>query len=229
MPNSAADTSVHGHRRRLRARWLEHGLAGFHDYEVIELLLTYAIPRRDVKPIAKRLLARFGTLAGVFDAGLDELRQEEGMGLQAASFLRLIRQAACRYLASGLPERPVFDRPERVRDHLRLLLQGRTMECFGAIFTDQRHHPIASEILFEGTVDRAAVYPRNLLKRALELDARGMLLFHNHPAGTPQPSEADRAITRRIAQAAEPLELQLLDHFIVAGKMVVSLRESGWM
>ncbi len=221
--------SARHHRERLRLRWQQHGLDGFHDYEVIELLLTYAIPRIDVKPIAKRLLARFGTLAGVFDAGFHELQQEKGVGEKAASFLRLIQATQRRYLASELPSICVLDQPDRVRDYLRVLLQERAMECFGAIFTDHGHHPLAGEILFEGTVDRAAVYPRNLLKRALELDAKAMVLFHNHPAGSTQASEADLALTHRIREAASPLEIQLLDHFIVAGTRVVSFREQGWL
>jgi len=220
---------VSGHRKRLRQRWIQHGLAEFHDYEVVELLLTYGIPRRDVKPIAKRLLHRFETLAGVFDATALELAQVEGVGDAAAHLLLLIRAVGQRYLASALPEKRVLDQPGRVRDYLRLLLQGRGSECFGAIFTDHAHRAIASEILFEGTVDRAAVYPRNLLKRALELDAKGMMLFHNHPAGSPLASDADRAVTDRIAAAAAPLEIKLLDHFIVAGDQVVSFREQGWM
>ncbi len=223
------DDSVKGHRARLRARWAASGLDGFHDYEVIELLLTYVIPRRDVKPIAKQLLERFDTLAGVFDASTHELRQEDGVGDQAAAFLALIRQVQQRYLASALPERPLLDQPGRVRDYLRLLLQSRGTECFGAIFTDHGHRPLSAEILFEGTVDRAAVYPRNLLKRALELDARALLLFHNHPAGTPRASDTDRALTRRMIAAAEPLDIGILDHFIVAGTEIVSFREQGWM
>jgi len=218
-----------GHRKRLRQRWHAGGLDGFHDYEVIELLLTYAIPRRDVKPIAKRLLHRFGTLAGVFDATATELAQVDGVGETAAHALLLIRAVGKRYLASALPEVVVLDQPERVRDYLRLLLQGRGSECFGAIFVDHGHRVIASEILFEGTVDRAAVYPRNLLKRALELDAKGLILFHNHPAGSTQASDADRAVTERIAAAATPLDMRLLDHFIVAGDRVISFRQRGWM
>ncbi|MDX8409684.1 MAG: DNA repair protein RadC [Mariprofundales bacterium] len=220
---------VAGHRQRLRQRWFTRGLDGFHDYEVIELLLAYAIPRRDVKPVAKRLLHRFGTLAGVFDATATELAQVDGVGEAAAGVLRLIRAVGKRYLASALPDIVVLDQPERVCDYLRLLLQGRGSECFGAIFTDHGHHAIASEILFEGTVDRAAVYPRNLLKRALEIDAKGLILFHNHPAGNRQASDADRAVTERIAAAATPLDIRVLDHFIVAGDRVVSFREQGWM
>ncbi|ATX78767.1 DNA repair protein RadC [Mariprofundus aestuarium] len=122
------DESVQGHRQRLRERFSRHGFDGFHDYEVLELLLTYAIPRVDVKPIAKRLLDLFGTLAGVFDASVTELSQVKGVGEKGALFLTLIRQTELRYLASDLPGKSVYDRPEKVKAHLRLVLQGRGMD-----------------------------------------------------------------------------------------------------
>jgi len=222
------DDSVKGHRQRLRQRFFSSGLDGFHDYEVVELLLTYAIPRADVKPLAKRLLAQFETLAGVFDANSHELRQVHGLGDKGASFLTLIRQVKIRYLASSLPHKHVFNQPDKVKEHLRLLLQGRGMECFGAIFTDQQHRHLASEILFEGTVDRAVVYPRNLIKRALILDAKGLIVFHNHPGGTAHASSADIALTQKLTSACEPLDMTVLDHFLVAGVEVLSFREKGW-
>jgi len=221
------DDTAAGHRDRLKARFSQKGLEGFHDYEVVELLLTYAIPRIDVKPLAKRLLNNFGTLAGVFDASVAELVQVPGIGEKAAVFLALIRQVEVRYLASDLPGKRIFDRPDRVKDHLRFLIQGRGMECFGAVFVDQQHRHLATEIMFEGTVDRSVVYPRNLIKRALELDAKGMILFHNHPGGTPRPSEEDIRLTRIVEQAGQALEIKVLDHFLLAGKVVVSFKERG--
>ncbi len=203
-------------------------MAGFHDYEVIELLLTYAIPRVDVKPVAKHLLKVFGTLAGVFDATAAELAQIEGLGEKGAVFLTLIRQVEVRYLASDLPGKSVFDRPEKVKAHLRLLVQGRGMECFGAIFTDQQHRHLATQILFEGTVDRTAVYPRNLMKRALELDAKAMILFHNHPGGAPHASREDIDLTLRMAESCKALDMKVLDHFLVAGTEVLSFKKHGW-
>lgn len=222
------DGSVLGHRERLRLRFSKSGFDGFHDYEILELLLTYAIPRVDVKPIAKAVLQAFGTLAGVFDAPVSELKQIKGMGEKGAVFLTLIRQVEVRYLASDLPGKSVFDRPDKVKEHLRLLVQGRGMECFGAIFTDQQHRHIATQVMFEGTVDRAVVYPRNLMKRALELDAKGMILFHNHPGGTARASDEDIALTKRMEEASLPLDIKLLDHFLVAGKEVLSFKENGW-
>ncbi|HXH71820.1 MAG TPA: DNA repair protein RadC [Mariprofundaceae bacterium] len=219
---------VQGHRDRLRKRFAAHGFDGFRDYEVLELLLTYAIPRVDVKPIAKRLLKAFGTLAGVFDAPVSELKVIEGIGEKGAVFLTLVRQVEIRYLASDLPGKTVFDAPDKVKAHLRLLVQGRGMECFGAVFTDQQHRHVATQIMFEGTVDRTAVYPRNLMKRALELDAKGLILFHNHPGGTTRASREDIELTKRMAEACEPLDIKVLDHFLIAGKEVLSFKEMGW-
>jgi len=220
--------SIKGHRARLRQRFSERGFDGFHDYEVLELLLTYAIPRVDVKPIAKHLLEIFGTLAGVFDASAAELSQTKGVGEKGSVFLTLIRQVEIRYLASDLPGKKVFDRPEKVKAHLRMLVQGRGMECFGAVFTDQQHRHVATQILFEGTVDRTAIYPRNLVKRALELDAKGLILFHNHPGGTARASQEDIDLTRRMAETCSPLDIKILDHFLVAGSEVLSFKENGW-
>jgi len=227
MNHHPVDT-VQGHRKRLRQRFARHGLDGFHDYEVLELLLTYAIPRVDVKPLAKRLLKEFGTLAGVFDATVAERSQVAGIGEQGSVFLALIRHMEIRYLASELPGKSVFDRPDKVKAHLRFLLQGRGMECFGAVFTDQQHRHLASEIIFEGTVDRTAIYPRNLIKRALELDAKGLILFHNHPGGTMSASQEDIDLTQAIVKAGTPLDIKVLDHFLLAGKEVLSFKEKGW-
>jgi len=222
------DESVRGHRERLRTRFAAHGFEGFRDDEVIELLLTYAIPRNDVKPVAKRLLKTFGTLAGVFDAPVVELTQVQGVGEKAAVFLNVVKQAELRYLASDLPGKTVFDRPDKVKAHLRYLVQGRGMECFGAVFTDQQHRHLATQIMFEGTVDRTAVYPRNLMKRALELDAKGLILFHNHPGGTPRASEEDKTLTHRMVESCAPLDIKVLDHFLIAGTSVLSFKEEGW-
>jgi len=157
-----------------------------------------------------------------------ELIVIEGVGEKGVVFLSLIRQVEMRYLASDVQGRSVFDRPEKVREHLRLLVQGRGMECFGAVFADQQHRHIATQILFEGTVDRTVVYPRNVIKRALELDAKGLILFHNHPGGTEHASAEDRQLTQRMQEACAPLDIRLLDHFLIAGKSVLSFRERGW-
>jgi DNA repair protein RadC len=222
------DESVAGHRARLKQRFAEHGLDGFHEYEVLELLLIYAIPRKDVKPIAKRLLKQFETLAGVFDAQVQELQTIEGLGKESAQFLKLMKAAQVRYLESELVSKPKLDSPETVKAWLRLKLQEKSIEYFGALFTDQQNQCISTEILFEGTVDRAVVYPRTLIKRALALDAKGLIVFHNHPAGTALASEQDIALTSQLIEACNTLDIKLLDHFLLAGTQVLSFQEQGW-
>ncbi|MDX8388609.1 MAG: DNA repair protein RadC [Ghiorsea sp.] len=222
------DESVAGHRARLKTRFAQHGLDGFHDYEVIELLLTYAIPRKDVKPIAKRLLTQFTTLSSVFDAQVEELQGVEGLGKESAAYLKLLKAAHSRYLTGLLAEKPLLSSPDMVKDWLRLKLQSKSIEYFGALFTDQQNRCISSEILFEGTIDRAVVYPRTLIKRALELDAKGIIVFHNHPGGTPQASEQDIQLTKQLLEACSLLDIKLLDHFLLAGKEVFSFQEQGW-
>ncbi|WP_038247111.1 RadC family protein [Ghiorsea bivora] len=222
------DKSVQGHRARLKQRFTEHGLDGFHEYEVLELLLTYAIPRKDVKPVAKRLMVQFQTLAGVFDAQVQELQTVEGLGKESAQLLKLLKAAQVRYLESELASKPKLDSPETVKAWLRLKLQEKSIEYFGALFTDQQNQCISTEILFEGTVDRAVVYPRTLIKRALELDAKGLIIFHNHPAGTALASEQDIALTRQLIEACNTLDIKLLDHFLLAGTQVLSFQEQGW-
>ncbi len=222
------DKSVQGHRARLKQRFAEHGLDGFHDYEVLELLLTYAIPRKDVKPVAKRLLKQFKTLAGVFDAQVQELQTVEGLGKESAQFLKLVKAAQVRYLESELVTKPRLNSPETVKAWLRLKLQEKSIEYFGAVFTDQQNQCISTDILFEGTVDSAVVYPRALVKRALELDAKGIIIFHNHPAGTAMASDQDIALTRRVLEACATLDIKLLDHFLLAGTKVLSFQEQGW-
>ena len=222
------DESVKGHRARLRHRFVTSGLDGFHDYEVLELLLTYIIPRSDVKPVAKALMTAFHSLAGVFDATVLELQQVKGMGESGAGFLNLIRAVEERHLRDVLPQRDVLQNPEQVKDYLKVWFQGKRMESFGVVFTNQQHAHLATEILFEGTVDRTAVYPRNIIKRALILDAKAIILFHNHPGGTARASDADIALTRRMETACEPLDIRVLDHFLVVSNQVLSFKEEGW-
>jgi len=223
-----SDESVQGHRTRLKDRFSLHGLDGFHDYEVLELLLVYVIPRKDVKPIAKRMLQQFGTLAGVFDAQVQELQTVQGLGKASATFLKLLKSVHGRYLSSDLLDKDILNAPETVKKWLRLKLQGKSIEYFGALFTDQQNRCISSEILFEGTIDRAAVYPRTLIKRALELDAKAMIIFHNHPGGTAFASEQDINLTKQLIAACHTLDIKLLDHFLVVGKDVLSFQEQGW-
>ncbi len=216
-----------GHRQRLKARFAKQGLNGWHEYEVLELLLGYAIPRRDVKPLAKELLRNFETIKRVLDAPLDRLQGIAGMGSQSALFLKLCRELLVLYLEIPDRQRQTVTSPEQIGELCRARLEGLPEEQFLVLFLDNRHRLIASEVIHRGTVDMSVVYPREVLTRALLHRAAALLVAHNHPGGSPTPSAEDLKITQELKQAAATLGIRLLDHLIVAGSQVVSLKESG--
>ncbi|NPA24407.1 MAG: DNA repair protein RadC [Deltaproteobacteria bacterium] len=218
-----------GHRRRLKERFRSQGLEGWYTYEVLELMLGYAIPRRDVKPVAKRLLERFPTLKEVLDAPLDRLQEVEGLGPQAALFLKLYREVLILYLEEPERRRRAVTSPEQIREFCRARLEGLPEERFLVIFLDNRHRLISSEIVHRGTVDMSIVYPREVMTRALLHRSAAIIVAHNHPGGSCTPSAEDIKITRELRNAAAALGIRLLDHLIVAGSRVISLRETGDM
>ncbi len=216
-----------GHRQRLKERFAQQGLSGWHDYEVLELLLGYAIPRRDVKPLAKELLRNFETIKRVLDAPLDRLQEIVGMGPQSAQFLKLCRELLVFYLEQPDRQRQTVTSPEQIGELCRSRLEGLPEEQFLVLFLDNRHRLIASEVIHRGTVDMSVVYPRQVLTRALLHRAAALLVAHNHPGGSPTPSADDLKITQELKKAAATLDIRLLDHLIVAGCQVVSLKELG--
>ncbi|HSO74815.1 MAG TPA: DNA repair protein RadC, partial [Blastocatellia bacterium] len=177
------------HRKRLRDRFQRGGAEGLQDYELLELLLTYAIPRVDVKPPAKRLLKRFKSLSGVLDASQSELEAVHGLGSASGVLIRLVKKLLSAYLEEQIHRRDVLSSPEAVRDFARGKLAGLPHEAFMVIFLDVKNHVIDHEVLHEGTVDRAVVYPRRIIESALAHHAAGLILSHNHPSGDPAPSQ----------------------------------------
>lgn len=218
----------HGHRRRLRERFLKSGLAGFAEHEVIELLLTLAIPRSDVKQPAKALLKRFGSLRGVLDAPLPELRSTDGIGEIAAVALHIIRESAALYLQEASEGVEVLRDPERLSDFWRMRIGALKHEVFAVAYLDSGYRLLRNgvETLQEGTVDRAAVYPRHVVEAALRRQAAGLVLAHNHPNGNVQPSEHDKVLTRAIVLAAETISLRVVDHLIVSPEETFSFRKA---
>ena len=220
----------HGHRQRLRERFLKSGLAGFAEHEVVELLLTLAIPRRDVKEPAKALLARFDNLRGVMDAPRSELQSVAGVGEVAATALRVIRAAATRYLQQASEDdAEVLSDPRRLSDFWRMRIGALKHEVFAVAYLDSAYRLLRDgvETLQEGTIDRAAVYPRRVAAAALRREAAAIVLAHNHPNGLLQPSEHDKLITRAIVLAAETVGLRVVDHLIVAAQDTFSFRQAG--
>ena len=219
----------HGHRNRLRERFLKSGFAGFAEHEVIELLLTLAIHRRDVKPQAKALLERFGSLRGILDATHKELQTVEGIGEIAATTLHIIREAATLYLQEASEETEVLLDPERLNNFWRMRIGHRKNEVFAVAYLDSAYRLLRDgvEILQEGTIDRAAVYPRRVVETALKRQAAALVLAHNHPNGSVEPSEQDKMVTRAVVLAAETISLRVVDHLIVSASETFSFREAG--
>lgn len=217
-----------GHRRRLRDKFLKAGLAGLHDYEVVELLLTYAIPRMDVKPLAKRLIKRFKGLRGIFDASIEELKEVPGVGTHSAALIRLAKDLGEAYLEERVIGGDILSSPKDVVDFLTLKLSGERVEKFLAIFLNSKNEVLAIETINEGTINQTAVYPRKVIERALRHNARSIIFVHNHPSGDSTPSAADIKLTRELERAAKTMDILVHDHIIIGKKGHHSLRDSGW-
>ncbi|WP_205925849.1 DNA repair protein RadC [Rhizobium sp. P38BS-XIX] len=214
----------HGHRERLRNRYRDGGDAALADYEILELLLFRLIPRRDTKPIAKALLARFGTLGGVFGAPIGLLKEVKGIGDAVALDLKLTASIAQRMLKSELTGKPVLSSWKALIDYCHTAMAHEAREQFRLLFLDKRNALIADEVQGLGTVDHTPVYPREVVKRALELSATAVILVHNHPSGDPTPSRADIEMTKTIIDTAKPLGITVHDHIIIGKNGHVSFR-----
>jgi DNA repair protein RadC len=216
-----------GHRERLMRRFRDAGADAVPDYELIELILFRAAPRRDTKPLAKALLARFGTFAEALNAPDELLREVPGIGEAAITELRLVRAAAVRLMRGEVLERPVLSSWSQVLDYCRASMGFGTKEQFRILFLDKRNQIIADEVQQTGTVDHTPVYVREVVKRALELSSTAIVLVHNHPSGDPTPSRADIEMTKQIVTAAKPLGILVHDHIIVGKQGHASFRGLG--
>jgi DNA repair protein RadC len=214
----------HGHRERLRARFNDAGAAAVSDYELLELVLFRAIPRRDVKPLAKELLARFGSFAEVIAAPRPLLG--EMLGQAAIAELKIVEAAAQRMVRVEVRRKDMLSSWQAVIDHCRAAMAFSNTEQFRILFLDKRNGLIADEVQQKGTVDHTPVYPREVVKRALELSATAIVLVHNHPSGDPTPSRADIQMTQAIIDVARPLGIAVHDHIIVGKDGHVSLKQS---
>jgi DNA repair protein RadC len=218
-----------GHRGRLRDRFEKNGLDGFADYEVVELVLTLAIPRGDVKPLAKTLIARFENLRRILDATPEELRTVSGMGSVTPVALQVLRAVATLYLQQSAEEREILREPEAMERFWRARLGDLCHEVFEVGYLDSSSRLMRDgvERLEEGTIDRATVYPRRVMEAALRRHASALVFAHNHPNGNPQPSEQDKNLTRALVLAAAALQIRVVDHLVVSATTVFSFRKEG--
>jgi len=218
-----------GHRQRIKDKYKKSGIDGWLDYEVLELALSYAIPRKDTKPIAKELITRFQTINGVLDADRKELKSLAGISEHTALFLSLLKDIAILYLESGLHKKDLLASPEVVYGYLKASLKGSVNEEFKTLFLNRSNQLIAVETLQTGTVNRSVVYPRKIVERALYHHAVGVIIAHNHPSGTLKPSQDDCTVTKTIRDALNTVEISLLDHIIIADNSYFSFNEKGLM
>jgi DNA repair protein RadC len=219
----------YGHRQRLRSRFLKGGAAALQDYELLELLLTFALPRVDVKPLAKSLLQDFGSFTRILDAPPEVLMEATGLKESSATLLRLVKACAETYLREDLLKRRQIPSLAALVDYCRASMGGLQDEQFRVIFMNSQNEIIAEEIVQEGIVNQTVVYPRKVLELALKHKATGLILVHNHPSGSLTPSAADRELTRALVQASRNLNLTVHDHLIVSRHGYFSLAEHNML
>jgi DNA repair protein RadC len=219
----------YGHRERLRKRFLNSGFEGLADYEIVEMLLTLAIPRRDVKEQAKVLIKRFGNLRGILDAPIDEVRKVDGIGEVTPAVLRMMREIVSLYLQQTIEKQEALSDPNRLHEFWRVKIGSSANEVFMVGYLDSGYRLLRDGIerLEEGTIDRATVYPRRVVEAALRRKAAAIMLAHNHPNGDVRPSEQDKLITKALVLAAAAVQLKILDHLIVSAEQVFSFRQGG--
>ena len=216
-----------GHRRRLRERFQKAGGDALPDYELLELLLFQALPRQDTKPVAKRLLKHFGTYVGVITAEPKELKEVNGIGDAAVATIKTVQAAAVRLARNQILDQPVLANWNKMLAYCRAAMAHEKNEQFRVLFLNRRNVLIADEVQQKGTVDHTPVYPREVVKRALELGATAIIMAHNHPSGDPKPSKADIDMTHEVAEAGEKLGIVLHDHLIVTRDGHASFKEMG--
>ncbi len=222
--DDAATFTYLGHRERLRDRFNEGGPSALPDYELLEMVLFRAIKRGDTKPIAKALIARFGTFAEVISAEPERLMEVKGVGPAVATELKLIQAAALRLTRGAVINRPILSSWNGIVEYCRAAMAFNEIESFRLLFIDKRNQLIADEVQQTGSVDHTPVYAREVIKRALELAATAIVMVHNHPSGDPTPSMADIEMTKKVIAAGQPLGILVQDHIIIGRKGHVSFR-----
>ncbi|MBQ84350.1 MAG: hypothetical protein CMG31_06140 [Candidatus Marinimicrobia bacterium] len=220
-------TQNEGHRQRLRNKFLKSGLEGFHDYEIIELLLTLGTPRKDCKQPARNALKKFGSLRGVLEADSQDLKVIKGIGDNNVFGLKIAQAVARRYLADRVIDQDFIRSSDEVLEYLRHNLRDKEREVFMVIYLNGRNQIMGMEELFEGTLTTSAVYPREVVKRAIDHKAAALVFVHNHPSGNADPSQDDLTITKKLKEATAVIDVSVHDHLIIAGNDIYSFADHG--
>jgi DNA repair protein RadC len=216
-----------GHRKRLRDKFLKSGLAGFHDYEIVELLLSLGTPRRDCKVAAKEAIKKFGTLRGVLEAKLEELQQIDGIGAHSAFGVKLVQEVAREFLKARILDKPFYRSSREVFDYLYHAMRGLKKEVFKVLYLNAQNQIIDTIDLSEGTVNSSAVSPREVIEGAIKSSGTALIFVHNHPSGNPEPSNSDKELTRELVYSGKLLRLRVLDHIIIGDNRYYSFAGEG--
>ena len=215
------------HRKRIKERFRNHGLEPFNEYEALEFMLTYAIAQKDLKPLAKALIKRFGDFQKVLEAPLEDLIQVDGMGEHAALLIKLFRDCSQYYLRRTIDKRDIISSPVDLVNYCKSAMAHLPDEHFRVVYLNAKNEIIKDEIVQEGTIDQTAVYPRKIIEQALQKKAAALILVHNHPSGNPEPSVQDRQLTTSIISAAATMDIRVHDHIIIGRTGYRSFREEG--
>jgi len=216
-----------GHRKRLRARFIKSGLKGFHDYEIIELLLSLGTPRKDCKQQAKEAIKKFKTLRGVLEAPPEELQQIEGIGSHSAFGIKLVQEVAREFLKEKIIDKPIYKSSQEIFDYLYHSMRDLKKEVFKVIYLNSQNQIIETEDLFEGTLNSSSISPREVIESAVKYNAASLIFVHNHPSGNPEPSPSDKEITRDLVYAGSIMRIRVLDHIIIGNNRYFSFAGEG--
>jgi len=217
--------SNEGHRKRLRDKFIKSGLASLHDYEIAELLLTLGTPRKDCKQPAKEALKEFGSLRGVLEASSEELQEIKGIGPANILGIKLVREVTQEFLKEKIIKKDFCKSAKDVFNYLYSEMSGLKKEVFKVMFLNSKNRILDIETLFEGTLDKSAVYPREIMKKAIKNNAVSLIFVHNHPSGDPEPSQSDKELTRHLVASGKVMEIKVIDHLIIGDNNYYSFAE----
>ena len=219
--------TLQGHRERLREKFVKSGIAGFHDYEIIELLLSLGTPRRDCKKQAKEAIKKFKTLRGALSASLEELQEIDGIGSHSAFGIRLVQEVAREFLKEKIIDKPIYKSSQQIFDYLYHSMRDLKKEVFKVIYLNSQNQIIEIADLFEGTVNSSSISPREVIESAIKYNAASLIFVHNHPSGNPEPSGSDKEVTRDLVFAGSIMRIRVLDHIIIGNNTYFSFAGEG--